>query len=431
MTVFENSEKIVNSLNEGEYSTIENLTLDTDYYVRAYAKTKHGVAYSNEVKIHTIYGLAILGETIISNILPTSVNLRSSLKSNSGESILDMGFCYSNHNSPGINDNVVKVDAGFNLQLNDIVENTKYYVCSYATTQYGTTYGSVTSFTTTYNPVVFSSSKTEVTPTMISIYNPITSDGGYEIYEQGVCYSLTNDPTENDYKLTTTVANMAEKIYITGLTPNTKYYIRSYVRNRIKTFYSEQLVVTTTKVPDSTIPGLFSVSSSRKVFFTKGNLICDSEYGPECSLASNQYTVYNKGYGCEAFWGGDASTPPYDIHKFDIINKNINIKGLTGAWRCLSASEWKYLVNSRNNAANLRFNVKIEDVNGLLLIPDLWSCPNGVSMPTASSTISLSDWSILEQSGCVFLPNTGCVMVMWSTRGWWHISNIIFDFRNI
>ena len=41
-------------------------------------------------------------------------------------------------------------------------------------------------------------------------------------------------------------------------------------------------------------------------------------------------------------------------------------------------------------------------------------------MPTASTSISVSDWNVLEQSGCVFLPYVGCVMNLWSTRGWWY-----------
>ena len=88
-------------------------------------------------------------------------------------------------------------------------------------------------------------------------------------------------------------------------------------------------------------------------------------------------------------------------------------------WRTLTIDEWNYLVFERSNASNLTGVAKVNGVNGLILLPDVWVCPNGVTFKVGFhssygegyygeyQTISASDWSKLEPSGAVFLPAAG------------------------
>lgn len=88
-------------------------------------------------------------------------------------------------------------------------------------------------------------------------------------------------------------------------------------------------------------------------------------------------------------------------------------------WRTLTNDEWEYLINNRSNASNLKGIAKVNEVNGLILLPDAWACPDGVSFKSGFNnisgvesygnyqTISASDWSKLEASGAVFLPAAG------------------------
>ena len=88
-------------------------------------------------------------------------------------------------------------------------------------------------------------------------------------------------------------------------------------------------------------------------------------------------------------------------------------------WRTLTYDEWKYLLNTRPNASSLIGVAQVNGVNGLILLPDSWTCPagvtfksgfhssNGVDYYAAYQTFTTEQWSKLESAGAVFLPAAG------------------------
>ena len=88
-------------------------------------------------------------------------------------------------------------------------------------------------------------------------------------------------------------------------------------------------------------------------------------------------------------------------------------------WRTPTKEEMEYLIKNRPNANELICAAQVNDVNGMILLPDNWVCPAGVTIkygyasggdyPDFASYQSLStdQWSILEKAGAVFLPSTG------------------------
>ncbi|MBR0072902.1 MAG: hypothetical protein IJP95_03615, partial [Bacteroidales bacterium] len=86
-----------------------------------------------------------------------------------------------------------------------------------------------------------------------------------------------------------------------------------------------------------------------------------------------------------------------------------------GTWRTLSDAEWGYLLKQRTTTSGIRYaKAIVNGVNGLILVPDQWktttytlNATNNTNSAFSSNTISLSDWSILENAGCVFLPAGG------------------------
>ena len=48
-------------------------------------------------------------------------------------------------------------------------------------------------------------------------------------------------------------------------------------------------------------------------------------------------------------------------------------------WRTLSKDEWVYLLNIRTNASSLYGIAQVNGVNGLIILPDNWICPVGVT----------------------------------------------------
>jgi hypothetical protein len=88
-------------------------------------------------------------------------------------------------------------------------------------------------------------------------------------------------------------------------------------------------------------------------------------------------------------------------------------------WRTLTYDEWDYLRYERPNYDKLIGVAQVNGVNGLILLPNDWTCPSGVTFKSgfhedngiesyaAYQTFSESDWATLEASGAVFFPATG------------------------
>ena len=83
-----------------------------------------------------------------------------------------------------------------------------------------------------------------------------------------------------------------------------------------------------------------------------------------------------------------------------------------GWGRTLSANEWLFMLYERSNADNLRAPATVNGVTGLLLLPDNWQLPAGISINHRAfsytvNTYNLNQWEQLEQAGAVFLPTGG------------------------
>ena len=88
-------------------------------------------------------------------------------------------------------------------------------------------------------------------------------------------------------------------------------------------------------------------------------------------------------------------------------------------WRTLTYDEWFYVLFVRPNASSLKGVAQVNGVNGLILLPDNWTCPSGVTFKSgfhnndgveyyaAYQTFTADQWSTLESAGAVFLPAAG------------------------
>mgnify|MGYP004608888635 FL=1 len=123
-----------------------------------------------------------------------------------------------------------------------------------------------------------------------------------------------------------------------------------------------------------------------------------------------------------AKWGISTSTDNSD-YSGDFVDWGTNI-GDGSTWYTLTADEWDYLLDERSDADQLVVVARIQlgekiYANGLVLLPDDWTCPAGVTFNSGFSntysvqayadhrTFTLSDWQQLEAAGAVFLPASG------------------------
>jgi len=137
----------------GSYtSTITQLNAGQIYYVRAYATSKYGTAYGDQVTFSTLPpSMPEVSTAAISNTGSMSAVSGGNVIDDGGESSVTRGVCWNTTGNPTISDASTIDGTGpgtFVSTLTDLYPNTRYYVRSYATNSAGTAYGNQLSFTT-------------------------------------------------------------------------------------------------------------------------------------------------------------------------------------------------------------------------------------------------------------------------------------------
>lgn len=224
--------------------TINELSNNTVYHIRAFAENEVGVQYGSETAISTMSGVAEMGKTSISDITADSAKLTSDIVSSNGTAVLSCGFCYNLGGSPTTSDDLVEsssVAESISVLVNQLKANTKYYVRSFATTKYGTSYGPENSFTTKNGEVTFTNlSISELQPESATANVTIFDNGGSSIQERGFCYSTNENPTVSSNTVTAYSAEASYSSVLSALSRSTKYYYRAYAKNKIGIYYSVQ-----------------------------------------------------------------------------------------------------------------------------------------------------------------------------------------------
>ena len=189
-------------------------------------------------------------------------------------------------------------------------------------------------------------------------------------------------------------------------------------------------------IPDGVLPGLFSVSATRQVRFSQGNLqyqastntwrFAEHQYdyvGSDNRSISSTYSGWIDLFG----WGTGSnptlsSSYPEDYGTFVDWGSNAIINGgnTTNLWRTLTSAEWEYLLNTRPGASSKLGSGNINGVGGLIILPDSWTLPSecsftsGFCSPSGDNypdwthnSYTLAQWAQMEAAGAVFLPAAG------------------------
>lgn len=426
----------------GEYvSVLTNLEVNTKYYIKAYATTEDSVYYGNELSFTTnqiIYPTIITKP--VSDITATTATCGGNITNEGPYSIVVRGVCWSTHDNPTTSDALTSDGDGigeFVSYMTGLQPETNYYVRAYAIMSNDEIlYGNPKTFTTNQIPVpvITTNEVTQITQTSAICGGNIISDGGYQIFARGVCWSTHENPTTSD-ALTSDGNDIGEFIsYLTDLQPNTQYYVRAYAINSNDVYYGDQQSFTTHIFNTE----CFSISNDRKIIFSPGNL----QYNSHLNIwrfAENQYDYcgaanenigpnYNDwidlfGYGTSGYNGCEPwlIDDNYSLYASNTTNISgtmydwglyININNTQGEWRTLTSEEWLYLINQRENAAELRAKAVVNRVKGFVLLPDNWVKPENINFVAdatdwSTNVYNLSQWDELNDSNAVFLPAAG------------------------
>jgi len=184
------------------------------------------------------------------NVTLTSATTGGSIKNDAGVSVTSEGVCWSTSPSPTINDNKVAgvtVTADFSSTITGLSSNTKYYVRAFISNSDGVIYGNEVSFTTLQGemPALTTTTPTSIGTTTATAGGNITSDAGSAITARGVCWSTTPGPTITNSKTTDGTGIGTFTSNLTGLSPNTSYYLRAYATNANGTVYGNEVAFIT------------------------------------------------------------------------------------------------------------------------------------------------------------------------------------------
>jgi hypothetical protein len=230
-------------------SKLENLEPKTVYYVRAYATNSKGTSYGEQMFFVTTEGMPVVQTNPVTDVTYNSAHVSGSILDNGGSQLEDFGICWSLNMTPTINDNHYSCmgQADFAYTIENLERNATYYVRAYARNSAGLSYGNEVSFSTIDGlPAVTTTSITNVHSTSATSGGNVISNGGYPVTARGVCWSSTSAaPTINDSHTVDGKGNGTFISQLTGLSPETAYYVRAYATNSAGTSYGEQMYFVT------------------------------------------------------------------------------------------------------------------------------------------------------------------------------------------
>lgn len=153
------NDKTVDGIGTSNYSSsLNGLTRNTTYYVRAYAINTAGIGYGNELtfktKDSTIVDPSTSPPTVvfdkILNLRETYVYAYGNVTNAGGSSVTERGFQVSMlSNFIGSTDYILPGSTGtFSKTIDKLVANTTYYIRAYAVNSFGKSFSNSISFTT-------------------------------------------------------------------------------------------------------------------------------------------------------------------------------------------------------------------------------------------------------------------------------------------
>lgn len=175
--------------------------------------------------------------------------------------------------------------------------------------------------------------------------------------------------------------------------------------------------------------GLFSVSKTKKVQFSQGNLQYQASTNT-WRFAENQWDFCGKNNEnisptyddwIDLFGWGTGDNPTKhsknnnDYRSYTDWGESL-LSNSANIWHNLTIEEWEYVFDRRNTDSGIRFvKAVVNNVNGIILFPDDWEVNmyeltniNNSSSSFLSNNISKNDWiGSFETNGAVFLPAAG------------------------
>ena len=239
--------------------------------------------------------------------------------------------------------------------------------------------------TVTTNPV------TNIGVTSATVGGMVTSDGGENVFDRGVCYSTTSMPTISDNCIHIGQGAGSFSDTLNGLLQETTYYVRAYAINSIGVAYGQEVNFTTTS-PSTFICGISTIID------IDSNVYNTVQIGQQCWMKENLRTTKYADNTNIAQGSATSNTTAYWYYpNNDASNKPTH--GLLYNWPAV-------MHGAASSSANP------SGVQGI--------CPNGWHVPSDAEWTQLTDY-VSSQSEYVcgensmFIAKSLAATIAWNT----------------
>ena len=351
---------------------------------------------------------AIIKPTLTTNtvgsVTPTTAVSGGNITSDGNATVTARGVCWSTSSDPTTNDPHTTDGIGtgsFESSITGLTPNTTYYVKAYATNSAGTGYGNQRIFTTDraiIKPTLTTNTVSGVTQTTAESGGTVTSDGNGTVTARGVCWSTSSDPTTNDPHTTDGIGTGSFESSITGLTPNTTYYVKAYATNSAGTGYGNQRFFTTDDIPDNIVTDYegneyqtvvignqtWMAENLRSTRYANGAYIQEVQTSNDWAnlgVSDKAYCWYNNSTSTGLIYGALYTWAAAMNGSSSSSSNPSQVQGVCpGGWHLPSDEEWKqlemHLGMSRIQADAEEFRGTNEGGKLKSVETDLWLAPN-------------------------------------------------------
>lgn len=260
-------------------SSMIGLTQNTHYYVRAYAENTLTTSYGTVKEFDTTDATITLTTTSVgSNFTFTTAVSGGTITDVPDTEVTQKGICWSTSTNPTTSNSKTTEGTSYTLNVpfsstaTGMYPGTPYFIKSYASNAYTTSYGNEVTVTTA-TPNISITTDTISALNAISVScgaTAISNPDGYTISQVGFCWGLTSDVTKGGSNFVSNGSLVTAPFTLnTGnvLSPETGYYIRAYaiipsLSNYIVYGSPTALFTTLTATPTFTTNAAYNVTAT-------------------------------------------------------------------------------------------------------------------------------------------------------------------------
>ncbi len=283
--------------------SVGGLKPSTEYYYRYSIDFGTNDAHLTETKSFTTLDAVPTVKTLeVLAIDSTTFRIKCEVVSDGGQEVTERGICFNNYGDPTMDDETIQHASGglgiYTIRMENLTSSTVYYVRAYAKSATSISFGEELNFQTsgsTSLPKVSTVEISNVTNNTAQCLGNVSSDGGLEITERGVCWSTSHNPTIDGSHGSSGSGLGTFTVELTDLAPGTTYYVRAYATNSAGTAYGSEKTLTTeanlptvttgevTNIGQNTAQGSGNVTNDGSATVTERGVCWGTSHNPTIS----------------------------------------------------------------------------------------------------------------------------------------------------